>query len=397
MSSAAASSTEVIDAVVRDVCGTSGFPEAGSLPLLAYALERLYDHRDRASEQVTMDAYHALGPDGVKGAIGKHAEEVFARLPAEVQEAFPRVFRELVQVNEQGPDTRKRASPAAFADEPAARQLVAVLSGAKPYDEASGLRTYLLVATDEGELEVSHEALFQHWSRLVSWLERARQALLLRDQVEQAAAQWADARQRPEADRLEKTYRWDDARVLTAVRDMTVGGLEPSSLSDLARAFVGPTDRETLEALPGLSHTENAGTGSRRYGELWRLPLGHAARASVGVRLALLEGGDRRPGVGLREDGLPDIVWCPVSKAAKVTVEIRADPRYADSEVIKRIAHRVDPFKIARYPVTIAQYHAFVPGLLPRRRVAAADRASVGILETMGTPQTSGRVSQSSR
>ena len=188
---------EVVDAAVRDVCGSSGFPEVGSLPLLAYALERLYDHRDRTREQVTMRDYEALGPDGVKGAIGQHAEEVFARLPAEVQQAFPRVFRELVQVNEQGPDTRKRASPTAFADEPAARQLVEILSGAKPYDEAKGLRTYLLVATDEGEFEVAHEALFQHWTRLSSWLERARQALLLRDQVEQAAAQWADAQPAP--------------------------------------------------------------------------------------------------------------------------------------------------------------------------------------------------------
>jgi len=351
---------EVIDAVVGDVCGTSGFPEAGSLPLLAYALGRLYDQRDQAREQVTMRAYYELGQHGVKGAIGEHAEEVFARLPAEVQQAFECVFRELVQVNDKGPDTRKRASPAAFAEEPAAWQLVEVLSGAKPYDKASGLKTYLLVTTDEGEFEVAHEALFQHWSRLNGWLERAREALLLRDQVEQAAAQWAEARQRPEADRLEKTYRWDDARVLKTVLDMTAGGLELSSLSDLARAFVGPTDRETLEALPGLSRTEDVATGSGRYGALWRLPLGHAARAKCGVRLALLEGGDRRPGVGLREDGLPDFAWCPIEKAAQVTIEIRADPRYPDSEVVKQIAQRVDAFKIARYPVTIAQFQAFV-------------------------------------
>ena len=144
------------------------------------------------------------------------------------------------------------------------------------------------------------------------------------------------------------------------VAEMTDGGLEPSSLSDLARAFVGPTDRETLEALPGRSHSEDASMGSGRYGELWRLPLGHLARAKVGARLALLEGGDRRSGVDLREDGLPDIDWCPISKSARVTIEIGPDPRNADSEGIKRIVQRVDPFKIARYPVTIAQYHAFV-------------------------------------
>ena len=33
-------------------------------------------------------------------------------------------------------------------------------------------------------------------------------------------------------------------------------------------------------------------------------------RAAAGQTLGRL--GDPRPGVGLREDGLPDIVWCPV-------------------------------------------------------------------------------------
>lgn len=34
-----------------------------------------------------------------------------------------------------------------------------------------------------------------------------------------------------------------------------------------------------------------------------------ARRAAIGDRLALLPDGDRRPGVELRADGVPDIVW----------------------------------------------------------------------------------------
>jgi formylglycine-generating enzyme required for sulfatase activity len=76
-------------------------------------------------------------------------------------------------------------------------------------------------------------------------------------------------------------------------------------------------------------------------------------RATGGRVLAHL--GDRRKGVGLREDGLPEIDWevipagpfvmgpdpGPFSKAGKVEVEVGA-------------------FRIARFPVTNAQYETFV-------------------------------------
>jgi len=57
----------------------------------------------------------------------------------------------------------------------------------------------------------------------------------------------------------------------------------------------GLTERDALEALPFC-----LAVAAGSYGEAWRLPLGHAARASVGVRLALL--GDSRRGDGRRRE-----------------------------------------------------------------------------------------------
>ncbi|HDQ71362.1 MAG TPA: hypothetical protein ENN19_04605 [Chloroflexi bacterium] len=70
-------------------------------------------------------------------------------------------------------------------------------------------------------------------------------------------------------------------------------------------------------------------------------------RAEAGKALAKL--GDPRPGVGLRDDGLPDIVWC----------EIPAGPFLMgnDNERDESIA---DCYRISRYPVTNAQFEAFV-------------------------------------
>lgn len=68
-------------------------------------------------------------------------------------------------------------------------------------------------------------------------------------------------------------------------------------------------------------------------------------RAVIGERLAQI--GDTRLGVGLR-DGIPDPAWCDVPGG---TVTLDGDGTYT-----------VRPFRIARYPVTLAQYRAFVEG-----------------------------------
>ncbi len=147
--------------------------------------------------------------------------------------------------------------------------------------------------------------------------------------------------------------------MLDAVRVIENSGVSLTDVKDRATvdAFLGPTDPKELEALPALDAAESATKGSGRYGDAWQLPLGHEARASVGVRLALLV--DRRNGVGLRADGLPNIYWRHVD-GGEVTVEIRANPDDVNSKVVNRLTRTVASFWMARYPITIAQFRAFL-------------------------------------
>jgi formylglycine-generating enzyme required for sulfatase activity len=73
--------------------------------------------------------------------------------------------------------------------------------------------------------------------------------------------------------------------------------------------------------------------------------LSHDDRLLIGKKLA--EFGDPRHGVGLRPDGLPDIEWLEIPPG-----RIR----------LKEIDHvfEVTPFRMAKYPVTNAQFEAFV-------------------------------------
>ncbi|MCG3208374.1 MAG: Hercynine oxygenase [Anaerolineae bacterium] len=81
-------------------------------------------------------------------------------------------------------------------------------------------------------------------------------------------------------------------------------------------------------------------------------------RAAAGRQVAVL--GDDRPGVGLLPNGLPDIVWCDVPAGPfKMGSDKKVDNEAFDDELPQ---HAVDlpAFNISRYPVTNAQYDAFV-------------------------------------
>ena len=74
-------------------------------------------------------------------------------------------------------------------------------------------------------------------------------------------------------------------------------------------------------------------------------------RADAGDRLA--EVGDPRPGVGLRADGMPDILWREVPEGSFIV----GGP-LNDEQPIRR--EHLPGFRIAQYPVTYAQFQAFV-------------------------------------
>jgi formylglycine-generating enzyme required for sulfatase activity len=99
-----------------------------------------------------------------------------------------------------------------------------------------------------------------------------------------------------------------------------------SALSPTEREFVRSESERLLEAINQAATT-------------------HQEREKIGVRVA--EIGDPRPGVGLRKDGLPDIVWCKVPEG-EITLEEG-----------KGTFH-VAPFYIGKYPVTWMQFRSFL-------------------------------------
>jgi formylglycine-generating enzyme required for sulfatase activity len=97
-------------------------------------------------------------------------------------------------------------------------------------------------------------------------------------------------------------------------------------------------------------------------------PLPAVERALTGNILAQL--GDPRPGIGLQEDGLPDILWCELPEGEftmgstsedveRIKDAYKGIESLLEAEQPQHEVH-VSTFQISRYPVTNAQYRVFI-------------------------------------
>jgi WD40 repeat protein len=159
--------------------------EPGRLPLLAHALRASWQYRD--GNRLTIAGYEATG--GIAGAIARTAEDVYARLDEPGQAAARQVLLGLVRVGEAAgdgdatADTRRRVSADSLlgraADPVAAR------------DALDAFTTARLLTSGGQAVEITHEALLRRWPRLREWIDEDRSGLLVRQELEDAAATWA--------------------------------------------------------------------------------------------------------------------------------------------------------------------------------------------------------------
>ena len=146
----------LIDRIVTDAGS-----EPGHLPLVAYALQQLFEKRK--GNTFTVEAYSAIGE--VVGAIGNKADDVLQGLSDEVRGAFDRVFAKLVHSDQESPPTRRRATMSAFESDRLAVELIDALAGKDC--RVVGKRT----SGQETIVEVAHEKLLDAWPFLAGWLK----------------------------------------------------------------------------------------------------------------------------------------------------------------------------------------------------------------------------------
>jgi formylglycine-generating enzyme required for sulfatase activity len=223
-------------------------PKADALPLLAFALQRLWDQYADAGT-LTKEHYDRFG--GLTGLIEDAAERALRGIAPEDQStrssappsqhlldiAASTFVPALAQLNEQGATIRRIANWNNFNAEQ--QQLL------QQFD-----RWRLLVRRGDGDaatVEVAHEALFRAWARLRQWLDWERARLDTLRLLETASATW-DRRGRPAAFLDHRGARLADAS------ELEKDGVYSRRLSEVDHSY-----------LVACRHAEHAATRRTRW------------------------------------------------------------------------------------------------------------------------------------
>ena len=180
--------------------------EPGALPLMEYALTELFERRD--GRILFLEAYRQIG--GVSGALGRRAEELYAELDDDGEEAARQLFLRLVALGEGTEDTRRRVPRAEIASLDVDQQAMATVLDT--FGASRQLSFDRDARTGEPTIELAHEAMLTAWPRLHRWIDAAREDLRTERRVATAAREWIEADRDPSfllgGSRLEQAEAW---------------------------------------------------------------------------------------------------------------------------------------------------------------------------------------------
>lgn len=157
-----------------------------ALPLLAFAVARLWEHRDRKQQVLTRAGYQRIG--GVDGALAQHAEATLERVGTGREHVVCEMFRSLVTADGTRAVIDRDDLISICADRELASDVLRELLDARlltSYDvkALAGQRAHHVV-------EIAHESLLRAWPRLVRWQTQDEGSAQMRDHLRQAAHLW---------------------------------------------------------------------------------------------------------------------------------------------------------------------------------------------------------------
>jgi DNA-binding SARP family transcriptional activator/WD40 repeat protein len=250
---------DLTDAVLREVSG-----QAGILPLLSSALVGTWERR--RGRTLTLAGYLECG--GVAGALASIAEKAYGALDAEGREAARPFLLRLAAEGEGGSVVRRRVPLAELG-----------LEGEPGSVRRRVLEAFVavrLLTIDAEHVEVTHEAVFVAWPRLVAWLAEDATGRAVRAHLAPAAAAWHVAGH--PADGLYRGARLDAAQEWLARPDSDPTDEE----AEFVRVSVARSQAELAEA---RARAERERAGRRR---VRRLAMVLAATAVVALGAGVL-------------------------------------------------------------------------------------------------------------
>ena len=266
--------------------------ERGALPLLAFAVSQLWEHRDRDNGLLNRQAYLDIG--GVGGALARHAEATIDRIGTEriahVRELFRnlvtaegtravREWNELLSVFDTADVSRAGTNPAPRTGKAAAEDVLRELIDARL------LTSYEVREEDEAptrKVEIIHESLLANWPRLVRWRTQDQEGAQLRDELRLAARAWNEHGRHD--DRL---WTGTAYREYQLWRERYPGGLTETEEAFASAMTSLATRRKRRRRLAATAAVTFLLAVLVVVGTLWRRSVEETRRAEAGKLLAL--------------------------------------------------------------------------------------------------------------
>ena len=221
----------LVDTLMEDA------PKQDALPLLAFALQRLW-RRFAADGSLRETDYKDMG--GLKGLIEDAAERALrgiepeqdvplpaGALPKRLDELGATVFvPPLAQINDNGETIRRISNWDSFSEQQ--QELL------NRYDRWRLVVRKGLANENSGDtIEVAHEALFREWDRLREWMEPERERLEALRGVKAAARTW---------------QRYDQGQAWLDHRDARLADATALTLNDNYAPRIAETERDYITA-----------------------------------------------------------------------------------------------------------------------------------------------------
>ncbi|MEO0457737.1 MAG: hypothetical protein AAF152_14325 [Cyanobacteria bacterium P01_A01_bin.114] len=237
----------LVERIIKEVQG-----QAGYLPLMQYTLDLLWkierelEEKDGGLDDRTLNikSYDAIG--GVRGALQKRVDQIHQSLSKEEQTAMQRIFLRLVGIGGNSTSEtdwrpiRKRELRSRFADPLEKKVLVQLIDANLLVSDASKAET-----ESEATVEIAHEVLLTSWNRLEEWITENREAIALRNRLNEDVRQWKVTQRDEElwsGIKLEKAVKLRDDLTFNQV----LGGFGPDA-TEFLMASVGLRDKQERE------------------------------------------------------------------------------------------------------------------------------------------------------
>ena len=157
------------------------YEQAGSLPLLQYTLDLLWEKNHIQERVLNIKIYQEIG--GVTGALEKQADKIYSKFDEQQRKAAEEIFLELISLEGEKAVSR-RADKSSFEQEEMQREVLYQL-----------IDNRLLVSKGEdgkATVEVAHEALLRSWKVLQNLIREKEEIIVLRSRLYADAKQWDD-------------------------------------------------------------------------------------------------------------------------------------------------------------------------------------------------------------